>query len=166
LCREQAIIHVVEQVRLEVPVAVAWAWLADLERLVAVNMFHCGARFDGSQRQGAGTRLWVDHRFFAGPIFPRLVRITHWEELRRIGWVEIDPAHPRYFFPHSEQFRLTPLGPDTTLLTDEIRGSLNLPVFERSADRLLAWLTVRRAMRRQCACFARQIHLPAAVPVG
>jgi hypothetical protein len=166
LCREQAIIHVVEQVRLEVPVAVAWAWLADLERLVTVNMFHCGARYEGAQRRGAGTRLVVDHRFFAGPVFPRLVRITHWEEPRRIGWVEIDPAHARYFFPHSEQFRLTPLGPDTTLLTDEIRGSLNLPIGERPADRLLTWLTVRRAVQRQCIYFARQIQLPAAVPVG
>ena len=148
------------------PVAVACAWLADLEWLVTVNMFHCGARFDGPQRRGVGTRLWVDHRFVAGPIFPRLVRITHWEEPRRIGWVEIEPAHPRYFFPHSEQFRLTPLGPNATLLTDEIRGSLNLPIGERPADRLLTWLTVRRAVRRQCACFARQIQLPAAVPVG
>jgi hypothetical protein len=165
LHKEQAIIHVVEQVRLDVPVAVAWVWLADLERLVTVNMFHCGTRFAGPQRRGAGTRLWVDHRFFAGPIFPRLVRITHWEEPRRIGWVEIDPAHPRYFFPHSEQFRLAPLGPAATLLTDEIRGSLNLPVFERPADQLLTWLTVRRAVRRQCAYFAHHIRLPAAVLV-
>ena len=147
------------------PVAVAWEWLADLERLVTVNMFHCGARFAGPQRQGTGTRLWVDHRFGAGPIFRRLVRTTHWEEPRRIGWVEIDPAHPRYFFPHSEQFWLAPLGPDATLLTDEIRGSLNLPIFERPADRMLAGLTVRRAVRRQCAYFVRHIRLPAAVPV-
>ena len=147
------------------PVAVAWEWLADLERLVTVNMFHCGARLAGPQRQGTGTRLWVDHRFGAGPIFRRLVRTTHWEEPRRIGWVEIDPAHPRYFFPHSEQFWLAPLGPDATLLTDEIRGSLNLPIFERPADRMLAGLTVRRAVRRQCAYFMRHIRLPAAVPV-
>ena len=149
-------IYVVEKVRLDVPVAVAWEWLADLEWLATVGVFHHRARFVGERRQGVGTRLILEHRLIAGPVFPRLLRVTHWDEQRRVRWTEIDPHLTRYLFPHSQQFLLEPLGAAATLLTDEVRGTFNLPLLRDPTDKLAEWLTVRRAVRLECAHFRRR----------
>ena len=150
-------IHVVERARLDVPIDVAWTFLSDLERLATVNLFHRTARFAGGQRAGARARFMLDHGLPRGPVRPRLVRITHWEERRRIRWTEVDPSHPRYLFPHSQEFRLEPLVENATLLTDEVRGTLNLPVFLAWADKVLEALLVRRVVRLECATLKKQI---------
>lgn len=151
-------IYAKEQVRLDVPVEEAWKRLSDLQWLVTVNMFHHRARFEGKQRSGAGTRITVYHRLFGGPPWARYVRVTHWEEPVRIGWVETDSINLRHFFPHSQQFTLRPLGPGATLLTDEVRGSLNLPLVERLADRLAQNSLVKRAVRKECLRLKRDIE--------
>jgi hypothetical protein len=151
-------IHVIEKVELDVPVATAWEWLSDLERLVTVNEFHVTARFETEQRSGVGARMIVNHKFGYGPIFPRLTRITHWEAPKRIGWVEIDPAHPKLSFPHSQQFRLEPLPDDTTLLINELRGSLNSPVGNTLADATAQKMLVARVVRHECVYLKEQIE--------
>jgi hypothetical protein len=99
----------------------------------------------------------VHHRLFGGPAWARYVRITHWEECVRIGWVETDSISVRYMFPHSQQFRLESLGPSATLLTDVVRGSLNMPVGEHLFDRLAQKLLVERAVRRECLLIKRAL---------
>ncbi|MGH2459073.1 MAG: SRPBCC family protein [Chloroflexota bacterium] len=153
-----ATIHVVETVTLGVPLAVAWAWLADLERLTTIGVFHRAARFDGARRFGVGARLIVDHGFALGPALPRLVRITHWDEGRRIRWTEVGEPLRKYAFPHSQEFRLAPLSASATLLTDEVRGTFNLPLVRRPADRLLEIVLTRRVLKHECATLQRQIR--------
>jgi len=150
-------IHVVETIRLNVPVDVAWEWLVDLERLTTIGVFHRVARFDRERRPGVGTRLIVDHGFAVGPALPRLVRITHWEERRRIRWTEVGDPLRRYAFPHSQEFRLEPLPTGATLLTDEVRGTFNLPLVRGPTDRLLEVLLTRPAVRLECLALKRTI---------
>jgi len=150
-------IYVREHVQLSVPVATAWDWLSNLEWLVTVNVFHQAARFAGEQRLGVGTRLVVDHGFSRGPFVPRLLRVTHWDEGRRIRWTEVDPSARKYLFPHAQQFSLSPIGENLTLLTDELRGTLNLPVLGGLVDKLLERAIVQWAVRRECACIRRQL---------
>lgn len=151
-------IHTIEKVRLEVPLAVAWEWLSDLERLVTVNEFHVSARFENEQRSGVGMRLMVNHRFGVGPLLPRLTRVTHWEAQKRIGWVEIDPANPKFSFPHSQQFYLETSGENATLLTNELRGSLNSPIGNKLADDAAQKLVVARVVHRECLFLKAQIE--------
>lgn len=152
-------IHVIEKIELNVPIDKVWEWLSDLERLVTVNEFHMSMRFETEERRGVGTRMLVNHRFGYGPIFPRLTRVTHWEAPRRIGWVEIDPARPKVSFPHSQQFRLEPLKDNTTLLTNELRGSLNSPLGTKLADTLVQKGVVARVVRRECNYLKKQIEI-------
>ena len=151
-------IHVLERVRLDAPLAVAWAWLSDLERLLTVNLFHAAAFVVDPPR--AGLRVRLDHRWGPSPTFYRQARLTHWEPLRRIGWVEIEPRHPKGAFPHSQQITLAPLGAHATLLTNELRGSLNLPFVKRPADRLAQRLIVAPVVRRECAYLRAHIRAP------
>ena len=150
-------IHVVQQVRLEVPISVAWERLSDLAWLATVNPLHRRATFLDDRHRGVGARLSVDHGLPIGPRVPRIVRITHWEEGRRIRWTDVDPTWPIYLFPHAEQFTLTPLDARATLLTDELKGTLSprLP-FGAALDRLAEHLVVARTMRLQCARMRRQ----------
>lgn len=151
-------IHVVEKTQLDVPISVAWAWLSDLERLTTVGIFHRKARFEGEQRRGVGTRLVVDHGFGVGPVLPRRVRVTHWEEPHRIRWTEVGEPLRKYAFPHSQEFRLEPLSENLTLLTDEVRGTFNLPLVRALTDRTLEVLLTRRAVRRECADLKEMIR--------
>lgn len=150
-------IHVVETTELNVPLDVAWEWLSDLERLTTVGVFHRAARFDGARRSGVGARLIVDHGLAVGPALPRLVRITHWEARRRIRWTEVGEPLRKYAFPHSQEFRLAPLTASATLLTDEVRGTFNLPVVRGPTDRLLETLLTRPAVRLECRALRRAI---------
>src|SRR5262249_34578954 len=104
------------------------------------------------------TRLIVNHRFGAGPVFPRLTRITHWEAPKRIGWVEIDPSHPKFSFPHSQQFSLEVLDENTTILTNELRGSLNSPLGNKFADDAAQKIVVARVIHRECLYLKEQIE--------
>lgn len=151
-------IHVVYQVRLDVPIAVAAERLADLAWLSTLNAFHRRTRVVDEGKSGVGARLVVDHGFPVGPTVPRAVRITHREE-GRIRWTDVDPILPGYLFPHSEQFLLTPLGEHATLLTDELKGTLGprVPGAAR-LDALFERLIVRRAIALQCARLRREIR--------
>lgn len=151
-------LYVRESLRIEAPVAVAWAWISDLERLMTVNEFHVAMRFETEQRRGKGTRAVIDHSFFGSAPQPRPARITHWEEGKGIGWVETHPVNPRRNFPHSSQFRLEALSEGATLLTDELRGSLNLPFAGGLADRLLRDLLAARLVRKECAYLKEHIE--------
>ena len=119
--------HVVERLLLPTPRALVWEQLADLSWLATVNLFHQRAQFVSAQQRGIGTRLIVDHGLTLGPRMPRLVRVTHWDEGRRIRWTDVDPAYPTYRFPHAEQFILADADGAATWLTDELTGTLNLP---------------------------------------
>lgn len=152
-------IHVVYQVRLEAPIAVAAERLADLEWLSTLNLFHRRTRLVGERRRGVGAQLVVDHGFPIGPTMARVVRVTHWDEGQRVRWTDVDPTFPGYLFPHSEQFRLTPLGEHATLLTDELKGTVSprVPGVAR-LDALFERLIVRRAIALQCAKLRREIQ--------
>lgn len=133
--------------------------LADLEWLSTLNLFHRRTRVVGERRHGVGAHLIVDHGFPVGPTMARVVRVTHWDQDQRVRWTDVDPTFPGYLFPHSEQFRLTPLGEHATLLTDELKGTLSprIPgavLLDTVFDRLI----VRRAIALQCARLRREIQ--------
>ncbi|WP_434045865.1 MULTISPECIES: SRPBCC family protein [Sorangium] len=155
-------LYIQESIRLEAPIEIAWAWMSDLERLTKVNDFHVAMRFDTDQRRGKGTRVIIDHSFFGSAPEPRGARVTHWEEGTGIGWVETDLKEPRSNFPHSSQYRLKPLPGGATLLSDELRGSLNLPFLGKAADRLLQDVFASRVVRRECVHLKEQIEAFAA----
>ncbi len=146
-------IRVQQRTTLAVPIADAWAWMADLERLVTADVLHQSVRFTTERRRGVGTEMLVPHGLRFGPRMRRRLRITHWEPGRRIRWTDVDAVHWRrtYVFPHAEEFVLTPLDERTTLLTDTVTGGLNLrvPVVGRAAEKLLESLVVRRVVAHQ-----------------
>ncbi len=139
------------------PSDVAWEWIADLERLTTIGVFHRAARFEGERRRGVGARLIVEHGFAVGPALPRLVRVTHWDDGHRIRWTEVGEPLRKHAFPHSQEFRLEPLGADATLLTDEVRGTFNLPLARVPTDRLLETVLTRPAVRLECRALQRLI---------
>ena len=146
-------IRVQRRTMLAVPIEDAWAWIADLERLVTADVLHQSARFTTERRSGVGTEMLVPHGLRFGPRMPRRLRITHWEPGRRIRWTDVDAVHWRrtYVFPHAEEFVLSPLDERTTLLTDTVTGGLNLrvPLVGRGAEKLLEALVVRRVVAHQ-----------------
>ena len=111
----------------------------------------------GLRRSGVGARLIVDHGFALGPALPRLVRITHWDEGRRIRWTEVGEPLRKHAFPHSQEFRLEPLSADATRLIDEVRGTFNLPLARTPADHLLERLLTRRAVQLECLTLKKLI---------
>jgi ligand-binding SRPBCC domain-containing protein len=155
-------LHILQSVRIEVPVEIAWAWISDLERLTQVNAFHVSMRFETEQRQGKGTRMLIEHSFFGSAPEPRLARVTHWEEGTGIGWVETSLEDPRNNFPHSSQYRLEALPDGATLVSDELRGSLNLRYLGKVVDKLMQEVVVSRVMRRECVYLKTQIEAFAA----
>lgn len=142
--------------------------MADLERLVTADVLHQSVRFLTERRGGVGTEMLVPHGLRFGPRMPRRLRVTHWEPGRRIRWTDVDAARWRrkYVFPHSEEFLLTPLDDQTTLLTDTITGGLNLrvPLLGYVAERLLETLVVRRVVSHQGRYL--RAHITRCVPAG
>jgi len=155
-------LHIQQSVRVEAPLEIAWAWISDLERLMQVNEFHVAKRFETEQRRGKGTRVLIDHSFFGSAPEPRTARVTHWEEGIGIGWVETSLEDPRNNFPHSSQYRLEPLSDGATLISDELRGSLNLRYLGKVADKLLQEVFVSRVVRRECVHLKMHIEAFAA----
>lgn len=148
-------IRVVRRTRLDLPLEAAWAWLADLDRLVTADPLHQSVSYVGERRSGVGTVMLVPHGLRYGPRMPRRLTITHWEPPRRIRWTDVDVAPTRRtrVFPHSEEFVLEPLADGATLLGDTVTGSLNLrvPVLGAFAEMLLEALVVRTVVRHQSA---------------
>ena len=146
-------IRVQQRIQLAAPIADAWDWMADLERLVTADVLHQSVRFLTEQHSGVGTEMLVPHGLRFGPHLPRRLRITHWEPERRIRWTDVDavPWRRKHVFPHAEEFLLTPLDQRTTLLTDTVTGGLNLriPLVSEIAERLLEALVVRRVVAHQ-----------------
>lgn len=151
--------HIVHSVQLHAPVAAAWPCLADLEWLATVNAFHIAARFQTDQRSGVGTRLIADHGFRWLPVtYPRLIRITHWEPCVRLGWVEFDEHFPKWLFPHSNQYRLRVVNAQTTRLTYELHGSIQLPGVGRVLEKLFEARVVADVVRRECATIKARVE--------
>lgn len=146
-------IRVQQRIVLAVPVEDAWAWMADLERLVTADVLHQAVQFTTERQSGVGTEMLVPHGLRFGPRMLRRLHVTHWEPLRRIRWTDVDAVHWRrkYVFPHAEEFVLTALDDRTTLLTDTVTGGLNLrvPLLGRGAEKLLEALVVRRVVAHQ-----------------
>lgn len=148
-------IRVRQRTALAVPIEEAWAWMADLERLVTADLLHRSVTFLTERRDGVGTEMVVPHGLRIGPRMRRRLRVTHWEPGRRIRWTDVDAAgaswRRKHVFPHAEEFVLTPLDARTTLLTDTVTGSLNLsvPLLGRAADTMLEALVVRRVVVHQ-----------------
>jgi hypothetical protein len=158
-------IHVIERVRLEASIDLAWRRLTDVEWLLSANVFHQRVCFQTYERRGAGTRAIVDHGLPLGPRVPRLVRISHWDEGVRIRWTDVDPKYPIHRFPHAEEIRLTSLDDGATLLSDELTGTLNLqpPRLGTLPDRAFTSV-VRWAVRRQCRYFSATIRRASSAP--
>lgn len=154
------------EVVLEVGPEQVWAWLSQLDKLAAVNMFHGAVRFEGATRSGLGTRLWVRHGLKLRNWMPfsmeREARLTHWQEGVAVGWVEIDPVAPRSRFPHSQTFRLEPIEnyPSQTRLVNELRGSLNLPFgrLGKRIDGVFGRWWVGWVLGRECRTLKREIE--------
>jgi hypothetical protein len=153
------VIHVVQKVELDLPTSEAWEQLSNLEWLMRANVFHQRIRFVGGLTHGVGAKAFVGHGLPIGPLIPRIVRVTHWDEGRRIRWTDVDPKYPKYLFPHSEEFRLEPLSANACLLTDELRGTINLPgrTISGLVDRAFGVILAGWAVRRQCVYFRETI---------
>jgi hypothetical protein len=148
---------------LDVPIDIAWNWLADLDRLTVANLLHRRAHYITKRHDGPGATLIVDHSIGIGPLVPRRVRISHWDAGKRIRWTDVDQKRPTYLFPHSEEFRLERLSDGATLLTDEVKGSLNLPIplVGQLVDLLFERIFVAPVVRQQVWYLRRQIRLSA-----
>jgi hypothetical protein len=159
------VIHVVERVRLEAPIDLAWRRLADVEWLLSANVFHRRVRFESHERCGVGVTAIVDHGLIVGPRMPRLIRISHWDDGARIRWTDVDPKYPIHRFPHAEEIRLVALDDGATLLSDELIGTLNLrpPLVGTLPDRVITPI-VRWAVRRQCRYFWATIRRASSAP--
>ncbi len=144
----------------------AWQWLSRLELLATVNMFHGRVRFLGNLRSGPGTSISLRHGLKLRDWMPlgmdRTARVTHWQPGVAIGWVEIDPDNPRARFPHSQRFELKALAgsPGCTLLINELRGSLNLPLpaINSRLDYLFGRWWVGWVLGRECQTLKRHIE--------
>lgn len=152
-------IVVQQQLHLAASATVVWDVLSDLETLIRADPLHRSVAFVGQQRRGIGTTALVWHGLPVGPTFPRRLHVTGWEEGRCIRWTDVN-VHEwlrRFVFPHSEEYVITPVGKQSCVLTDTVRGSIKLgsplvrQCIERSARLLVVQQVVRledRALRR------------------
>lgn len=151
-----AVTHAVE---IAAPLDAVWRQLADLEWLATVNDFHVAARFQTKQHSGVGVRLIADHGFRWLPVtYPRLICITHWEPGVRLGWVEFDEHFPKWLFPHSNQYRLTPTDGPMTRLTYTLHGSMQLPGIGRMLEKIFAVRLVGNVVGRECATIQARVE--------
>jgi hypothetical protein len=111
-------------IRIAASAETVWQWMADVRRLLRLNLFHTAVDASAPVMQ-AGARVPVQHNVCG---VYRRTRIAHirvyrpyvvaWGELQAEGF---DP------FPHSQTFTIVSLDAQHCLVRNRLRGKCNIP---------------------------------------
>ena len=112
------------QLRIQVPADTVWDWMADVRRLLALNIFHAAVEYP-VPAQRAGLQIPVRHNIF-GLYCP--VRIAYIRVYRKycVAWGELQ-AQGKDRFPHSQSFTVVPMAAHCCLVINRLRGMLYIP---------------------------------------
>jgi hypothetical protein len=101
-----------------------WSWMADVRRLLSLNIFHVAVAYPEPVMQ-AGLRVPISHHIWG---LYRQTRIARIRAYRRyfVAWGELQ-EHGLDRFPHSQSFTVVPLDAQSCLIINRLRGQLRIP---------------------------------------
>ncbi len=112
------------RLHIDAPAEVVWEWMADVRRLLRLNVFHTAVDYPEPAMQ-AGLEIPVRHNIFG---LYRQTRIARIRAYRRyfVAWGELQPTGVDRF-PHSQSFTVIPLDRQRCIVVNALRGKLNIP---------------------------------------
>ena len=119
------------ELQLNVSADQVWEWLSSLPNVMTVNEFHVRLECDPTDVRGprVGMDVPIVHEIY-GKQHVRLAKITHYGDYE-IAWGERLPdPNVEDTFPHSEGWKVEPLGPGSCLLRNRIRGRPMYPLVD------------------------------------
>ena len=130
------------RLQINAPAEVVWQWMADVRRLLRLNVFHTAVDYPEPAMQ-AGLEIPVQHNIFGLYRQTRIARIRAYRPYF-VAWGELQPTGVDRF-PHSQSFTVIPLDRHRCIVVNALRGKLNipavrywfLPVYRRVAPRIL-----------------------------
>ena len=130
------------RLQIQAPAEAVWHWIADVRRLLALNIFHAAVEYPVPV-QRAGLQIPIRHNIL-GLYCP--VRLAYIRVYRKyyVAWGELQ-AQGKDWFPHSQSFTVVPLEAQCCLVMNRLRGKFYmpgarywfLPVYRHLAPRIL-----------------------------
>jgi hypothetical protein len=110
--------------RLNASADTVWGWMADVRRLLSLNIFHVAVAYSEPVMQ-VGLRVPVLHHIWGLYRQTRIARIRAYRKYF-VAWGELQ-EHGIDRFPHSQSFTLVPLDAQSCLLVNRLRGQFHIP---------------------------------------
>src|SRR5215510_6562638 len=110
--------------RLNASADTVWGWMADVRRLLSLNIFHVAVAYSEPVMQ-VGLRVPVLHHIWGLYRQTRIARIRAYRKYF-VAWGELQ-EHGIDRFPHSQSFRVVPLDAQSCLLVNRLRGQFRIP---------------------------------------
>lgn len=120
-----AIVYTCERCRrINAPADTVWRWMADVRRLLRLNVFHAAVDYPEPVMQ-TGLQVPIRHNICG---LYRQTRVARIRAYRRyfVAWGELQ-AHGLDRFPHSQSFTVVPLDAESCLVVNRLRGQFRIP---------------------------------------
>ena len=101
-----------------------WSWMADVRRLLSLNIFHVAVAYPEPVMQ-AGLRVPIPHHIWGLYRQTRIARIRAYRKYF-VAWGELQ-EHGIDRFPHSQSFTVVPLDAQSCLIINRLRGQFRIP---------------------------------------
>ena len=101
-----------------------WDWMADVRRLLGLNIFHAAVEYPEPVMQ-TGLQVPIRHNICG---LYRQTRLAHIRAYRKyfVAWGELQ-EHGIDRFPHSQSFTVVPLDAQNCLIINRLRGQFRIP---------------------------------------
>ena len=110
--------------RINASADMVWRWMADVRRLLRLNIFHAAVEYPEPVMQ-AGLRIPIRHNIFGLYRQTRLARIRAYRKYF-VAWGE-PQEHGTDRFPHSQSFTVVSLDAQSCLVINRLRGQFRIP---------------------------------------
>lgn len=120
-----AVVYTCERcLRINASADAVWHWMADVRRLLRLNIFHTAVEYLEPVMQ-AGLQVPIRHNIFGLYRQTRLARIRAYRPYF-VAWGELQ-EHGLDRFPHSQSFTVVPLDAQSCLVVNRLRGQFRIP---------------------------------------
>lgn len=141
----------------DAPAEAVWDWMRDSSlELFKLNLFHERVRLLDEELQ-RGSRVLIHHNFVGLYRQRRIATINTLREYE-MGWGELAERSTDYF-PHSQRFRIEPIGSHRCRISNRLRGRVDVPAAP------LWWMpwfrfVAPRGLADELHQIARAVHVP------
>jgi hypothetical protein len=101
-----------------------WGWMADVRRLLSLNIFHTAVAYPEPVMQ-AGLCVPIPHHIWGLYRQTRIARIRAYRQYF-VAWGELQERGIDRF-PHSQSFTVVPLDAQSCLIVNRLRGQFRIP---------------------------------------